>query len=70
MRDFRFSKCKISTSILIPNQGALAAVPNNYKNIVQCLGYNLDTSQPGAITEEKARRILENAIRRISEPVS
>ena len=55
---------------IIPNQGALAAVPNNYKNIVQCLGYNLDTSQPGAISEEKARRILENAIRRISEPVS
>ena len=51
-------------------QGALAAVPNNFKDKVQCIGYNLDTSHPGAISEERAREILETAIRRISEPVS
>ena len=51
-------------------QGALAAVPNNFKDNVQCIGYNLDRSQPGAISEERARKILETAIRRISEPVS
>jgi hypothetical protein len=51
-------------------QGALAAVPNNFKDNVQCIGYNLDTSQPGAISEDRARKILEKAIRRISEPVS
>jgi energy-coupling factor transporter ATP-binding protein EcfA2 len=51
-------------------QGALAAVPNNFKDTVQCIGYNLDRSQPGAISEERARKILEKAIRHISEPVS
>ena len=51
------------------DQGALAAVPKNFKDKVQCRGYNLDTSQPGAIFEEDARAILEQAIRRISEPV-
>ena len=51
-------------------QGALAAVPNDFKDKVQCIGYNLDTSHPGAISEERAREILERAIRRISEPVS
>ena len=52
------------------DQGALAAVPKNFKDKVQCRGYNLDTSQPGAIFEEDARAILEEALRRISEPVS
>ena len=51
------------------DQGALAAVPKNFKDKVQCRGYNLDTSQPGAIFEEDARAILEEALRRISEPV-
>ena len=51
-------------------QGALAAVPNNFKDTVQCIGYNLDTSQPGAISEDRAREILERAIQHISEPVS
>ena len=51
-------------------QGALAAVPKNFKNKVNCIGYNLDTSQHGAISEEKAKAILEKAIRGISEQVS
>ena len=45
-------------------------MPKNFKDKVQCIGYNLDTSQPGAILEEDARAILETAIREISEPVS
>ena len=45
-------------------------MPKNFKDKVQCLGYNLDTSQPCAIFEEDARAILEAAIRKISEPVS
>ena len=48
----------------------MAAVPKNFKNKVNCIGYNLDTSQPGAISEEEAKAILEKAIRGISEPVS
>ena len=68
MKAFRFSK-NLSKHSFMP-QGALASVPKNFKDKVQCLGYNLDTSQPGAILEEDARAILETAIREISEPVS
>ena len=48
----------------------MASVPKKYKNKVQCIGYSLDMTEPWAISEEDARRILETAIGGISEPVS
>ena len=69
MKAFRFSEFNQNSHYFLP-QGALASVPKNFKDKVQCIGYNLDTSQPGAILEEDARAILETAIREISEPVS
>ena len=70
MKAFRFSQFYREKNSSFVVQGALAAVPKNYKHKVNCIGYNLDTSQPGAIFEEDARSILEKAIRGISEPVS
>ena len=69
MKASRFSELNQNSHYFLP-QGALASVPKNFKDKVQCIGYNLDTSQPGAILEEDARAILETALREISEPVS
>ena len=48
----------------------MASAPKRYKNKVQCIGYSLDMTEPWAISEDEARRILETAIGGISKPVS